>query len=233
MTKITLLVLGAILVASHSTIAQNVDLLTLPAITWDAPTGGGLFRISQMSACNGGADAVTSDFDVSLILKNEDTDEIFFIATQTVTNPNLTQNTCSFVYNLQGYILDAPVTVPDGVYQWGAWVDSGEDFSEADEQNNFRFIGTYNHGVTASLFTESIKNDFNIYPNPAIDFVTIETEFSEDIIGMKLINPNGQTIYEAEGFNASINISQLENGIYFIQLATNEVITTKRMVIQH
>jgi len=233
MRKITLLITGALFVASHKTNAQNVDLLTLPAIVWDAPTGGGFFKISQMSACNGGVDAVTTDFDVSLILKNEATDEIYFIATQTVSNPNLTQNTCSFVYNLQGYILDAPVTVPDGVYQWGAWVDSGEDFSEADEENNFRFIGTYNHGVTTSVMSESIENSFAIFPNPAHETVAIASNYWEDVIGMKLFNPNGQVVMESAGWNNSFNVSHLTNGVYFMQFVTNEGMTSKRLVIQH
>lgn len=59
--------------------------------------------------------------------------------------------------------------------------------------------------------------DWNCYPNPAHDFVTIERT-STVPMRIELVNPLGQVIraYPIDGPTATLNIERLSAGIYYI-----------------
>lgn len=72
---------------------------------------------------------------------------------------------------------------------------------------------------------------FNLYPNPADDVLTIEIEPDESIV----INPDAETelrLYDAfmllkkqktfKGTTTTLNVSDLPNGIYILQIKINE-----------
>lgn len=71
-----------------------------------------------------------------------------------------------------------------------------------------------------------------VYPNPADDKVTIE---ATGINNVSVFNLMGQKVYELS-VNADfveLNTSELESGIYMIQVQTAEYTTTKRISIAH
>jgi len=72
----------------------------------------------------------------------------------------------------------------------------------------------------------------NLYPNPAKDFVTIETNF--DIRNLKVVNYVGQVVLDCnidqKGYQ--INTSTFGPGIYFVQIQTPDgVVITKRLTV--
>ncbi|MBX2948671.1 MAG: T9SS type A sorting domain-containing protein [Crocinitomicaceae bacterium] len=211
--------------------AQNYDLFVLQAITWDAPTSGGYLRISQMAACNNGPDNANQDFDVSLILKDVTTETIYIIATKTVQSPDIPQGNCTFVYDLNGYIADALPAVPQGTYEWGVWVDSGEEITESNETNNFRYIGTLNYPASLSINQPDNEPDVKLYPNPATDVLTISGLQNGDSVHLSDIM--GKTVYTAISNEQSntIDTRDFPTGIYLLRVETNGTTNTKKLMI--
>lgn len=67
------------------------------------------------------------------------------------------------------------------------------------------------------------KNNFNIYPNPAQDFLKIN--FSQDkIFNLKVMNQEGKLIIfdEIHEVNKPLNVSLLSNGLYFLEFHDKE-----------
>lgn len=225
------LLLLLLLIGEFTVHAQNYDLFVLQAITWDAPTSGGYLRISQMAACNNGPGNANENFDVSLILKDVTTGTIYIIATQTVQNPDIPQGNCTFVYNLNGYIADAMPAVPQGTYEWGVWVDSGEEITEPNETNNIRYIGTINYPASLSINTPTVESTIELYPNPANDVVTISGLQNGDSVHLSDIM--GKTVYTAISNEQSntIDTRDFPTGIYLLRVETNGTTNIKKLMI--
>ena len=80
-------------------------------------------------------------------------------------------------------------------------------------------------------------SDIKIYPNPAIDVINIETLANDNIISVKLINIIGEVLSEGkvQPENESkirMNLVDIKNGIYFIEINSVEGTLKKRLIIQ-
>ncbi len=73
------------------------------------------------------------------------------------------------------------------------------------------------------------KTKFSIYPNPTSKFLNLEFSSDIKIIKTYLINTTGQ-ITNINISNKSINISNLNTGLYFLKIETNEGIFTKKFI---
>lgn len=74
-------------------------------------------------------------------------------------------------------------------------------------------------GIICKEENNSTANNFSIYPNPAVDFMTIQTDFSNEKT-IYLTNALGeilQTIKTAEN-NITINVNTISSGVYFIRM---------------
>ena len=71
-----------------------------------------------------------------------------------------------------------------------------------------------------------------IYPNPADDKVVIE---ASTIKNVTVFNLMGQKVYESsvDADKVELNTSDLESGMYMIQIETSEYTTTKRISVAH
>jgi len=71
---------------------------------------------------------------------------------------------------------------------------------------------------------------FNVYPNPASSTFTVE--ISEETLQIKILNAFGQLVntVNTKG-QKSLNFEIQTNGIYFIQLVTEDQIITKKILI--
>ena len=67
----------------------------------------------------------------------------------------------------------------------------------------------------------------HVYPNPAADFVTIQG-LSGDVNSIELVDLTGQTIIETSA--TRLDLSNLPEGVYFIQVNGSEGTVTKRIV---
>lgn len=81
--------------------------------------------------------------------------------------------------------------------------------------------------LTESFATSSVEMD--IFPNPTSDWLTIELKGSAILEGFLLYDLNGRLLMSER--NSSVNLSQLENGIYFIKVITDEGNSIKKVVV--
>ncbi len=90
--------------------------------------------------------------------------------------------------------------------------------------------------TTATGISENnIENYFTTYPNPVSNFVSIEFQNEIRSAEIKLINVLGEIILSKQienTENAKLNVSQLSNGIYFLQVKTNNKVFTQKIVKQ-
>lgn len=85
---------------------------------------------------------------------------------------------------------------------------------------------------TTGVLTEPFKIGMvNIYPNPAIDLISIESEISAPFL-INLTSPNGQLLYSKtmEGTSYQFDLSSFHKGIYFITIRSNDFVTTKKII---
>jgi beta-glucanase (GH16 family) len=75
------------------------------------------------------------------------------------------------------------------------------------------------------------KNDFQIYPNPANDVLTVKSKSSGTI---KISNSAGIIIksLEKKSYSEQINICELNSGIYFVSFFTGSKLVTQKVIIQ-
>jgi uncharacterized surface protein with fasciclin (FAS1) repeats len=71
----------------------------------------------------------------------------------------------------------------------------------------------------------------DIYPNPASSVVNISS--NEDINHIRVIDVTGRIIQDmpVSGMNQTLNINNLQNGLYFLQVSTNAGILTERIQV--
>jgi len=83
--------------------------------------------------------------------------------------------------------------------------------------------------VTTPTAVEDVNASlFNIYPNPATNFVKIS---GKDVTDIEIINALGQTVYKNDNANgeACISTGNLEAGVYFVKTNGTEI---KKLVIR-
>ena len=92
--------------------------------------------------------------------------------------------------------------------------------------------------VTYPTLVPNIKNDDNVsvYPNPATNTVNVMFDASLDVKNVAIYNIIGKlvTIYKVNGNSASMNIDNLNSGIYYLRLISNtgEILQTKKFTKQ-
>ena len=74
-----------------------------------------------------------------------------------------------------------------------------------------------------------LNNELNaFYPNPTADFVSIDEHYNDS--DFQLINALGEIILQGK-IESKLDLSQLENGIYFLQLSSyNQINWTEKIV---
>ncbi|MCX8523085.1 T9SS type A sorting domain-containing protein [Chryseobacterium formosus] len=74
--------------------------------------------------------------------------------------------------------------------------------------------------------SNSVKESFKIYPNPASDFVVIETK--DDIKSINIYSISGQKVLNTQ--DKKINIQSLQSGVYFVEIKTDKSTTTHKII---
>jgi len=107
----------------------------------------------------------------------------------------------------------------------------GGDFDEYNGVTRRNIARLNGDGGTTSV--ENIKDNFsfNIFPNPANDFVTITHLPSGS--KLKVMDITGKTVYNSvvQSEQTVINTSDFVNGVYIIQIENNGSISNKKLII--
>ncbi len=82
---------------------------------------------------------------------------------------------------------------------------------------------------------ELSENNISIYPNPASNILSIETNQTilwSDLSSVKIVDVLGQIVFQSELANQKlvINIANLKNGIYFIEVKIGTEVTRKKFI---
>jgi len=135
------------------------------------------------------------------------------------------------------------------------WVQEEVDLSDYLGMNDIRFkfrlvSDTYTKEAGFSfddfeVFTDGFSDvgldnystsDFNIYPNPSNSEINIYTTGENNISTISVYNNLGQliTVKDNPTTKTTINVSEYENGVYFVKIATNshQIITKKFTVLK-
>jgi hypothetical protein len=99
------------------------------------------------------------------------------------------------------------------------------------------YDGTFTYSdIETITFTEREVSDINVYPVPANDYVYLESTEALDNSNVRLMNNLGQTlnvpIIENGTYRIGFDISNLDKGMYFLQLTEGNNQTVKKIFVQ-
>ncbi|TXG38602.1 T9SS type A sorting domain-containing protein [Seonamhaeicola maritimus] len=93
-------------------------------------------------------------------------------------------------------------------------------------------IGEVNVDFAALSNEDFIASNFKIYPNPAKDIVTIESNNIE-VSSIKIYDILGKQVFAQKGLaSKELNISHLNSGIYVLRIDTFEGALNKKIVVE-
>ncbi len=108
------------------------------------------------------------------------------------------------------------VKVDDVAYSTTNWtnIEAGVNFS----------LGCSSVGTR-----EEVNNfNFSMYPNPAINYLTID--FEGKAISLVISDATGKIVKTTKSSNKTVDVSSLTKGIYFLQMQTDKGLISKRFI---
>jgi hypothetical protein len=89
-------------------------------------------------------------------------------------------------------------------------------------------------GLYLSNNEELLKNDISIFPNPALDILTIDLPIKNENLFISIIDLQGRELLSqsAIGSQHKIDISSYPNGIYLLEVRTEKGITTQKKFVK-
>ncbi len=90
-------------------------------------------------------------------------------------------------------------------------------------------VGLFNTIGETTISVEENEVSFGIYPNPVDDYLYIST--NEAVKEIHIYNMLGMTVYQTAKYNGnSINVSELNNGMYLMKVITENGESVKRFI---
>lgn len=115
------------------------------------------------------------------------------------------------------------LAVSQNICYWEVW---NQDILNPDFDSTLSNITCLNTGITEDNI---INNTFNIYPNPATNYITIDNMQGGTIIIQNML---GKCMYsnKTTAENLTIPIDRWAAGLYIVSIKNNSTITTKKLV---
>lgn len=147
----------------------------------------------------------------------------------TEPEPGSTGNLLGYLVQKNGELLPELLELPE-------YLDDEVEFFQTYEYVVIAVFDDNCESACASLSVEVIPDavpeyskEAKVYPNPAKNMLHVE---GAGLVQMEVFNIMGQSVlYVDENFK-SINISNLQNGVYFVRLKTNNGEKTVKLVIE-
>lgn len=112
------------------------------------------------------------------------------------------------------------------------------------KDGNITFVGYFDYNPTgimrligdspvSTVFSKSPVHDFNVYPNPAGEFITVSNIPAAS--SLEISDITGRIVYHAQKLNGqttTINTNGFPGGIYLIRILKNGTPTTKKLVVK-
>ena len=113
-----------------------------------------------------------------------------------------------------------------GGHDWpGAW--GNMDINAGEEA--WLFFQKYIDDILTSTSYSFLNKNIHIFPNPTNGLIHVKSNNLFDILEISLVNVLGTTI-EINPFNESIDLSDINTGIYFLSVKTSKGMITKKIV---
>ena len=90
--------------------------------------------------------------------------------------------------------------------------------------------------TTVGIEIHENNSPIAVYPNPATDFVTMDLDQNFSEKNISLINSLGQIVFDKKNFKENqltIDLAGFQNGIYLAKVESDNMVYTKKLVIQN
>ncbi|MEZ4781746.1 MAG: T9SS type A sorting domain-containing protein [Flavobacteriaceae bacterium] len=138
-------------------------------------------------------------------------------------------NATSLVLN--GDVLDENLTIPTP-----GGISQGDHYLHIRVKNTDGTWSLYDRQlfeIDGTLSNNSFDlSEINIFPNPSSNLIHIQTPSHLSVSFVRLIDINGKIVLESQNQLHKINISNLANGMYLLQLTTEQGKLSKRIIKQ-
>lgn len=148
----------------------------------------------------------------------------------------------NLTYTVTGNTIES--NFPFGDFEWMNCADNSIISNETNSTYTADLNGSY-AAIISSLgcvdttecieisgigFDENTTIDFNVYPNPTQGNITINLSNASNVL-VKIIDINGKVIKTKQVNNAinTFDLSNYENGIYFVKIESNDKVITKKI----
>ena len=149
-------------------------------------------------------------------------------------NANTNNNTCNdLLYGFNADLLDMDENYM--AYSGDTWMFTTDQVNEMTATMNGYRSSLKNSNVsvncTGLVANNNIDNKFNIFPNPVRNSLSIETNFSN--YSIRITDILGNNIYSIKNvsYNKTIDVSDIKNGTYLIELTTNSEKKVNKIII--
>lgn len=120
-------------------------------------------------------------------------------------------------------VRNSSITSPNTTYTTAEW--------DSYSQDTFGDLGSHTLGSSKKeVRAASGSGELRLFPNPVTDFV----HFSEEVKGsIVILDASGKVVYQQQDFNGdSLDLSELNGGIYILNVQTESGRTTHRIVVE-
>ena len=138
--------------------------------------------------------------------------------------------------NLMGYRIQKDGTLTPELIETKEYVDTSVAFGDTHE---YLVVAVFDDGCESASETVEVTvtwdavqeqaKEAKFYPNPAKDLIYVE---GTGLLQVELFNIMGQTVLIADENFKSIDISHLQNGIYFVRLKTTQGEKIIKLIIE-
>lgn len=126
---------------------------------------------------------------------------------------------------------------PDGPAIEGYGIVDVVIYSSTDSANyNARGVFIGDMQGSTGFYSPSMDNTFEVYPNPAVNEITVMGSLNSGIREIRIVNLVGKIVYlqhwQGTDGTMQVDLYDIPEGIYFVQfIGENEVLSTKKLSI--
>ncbi|WP_242205159.1 T9SS type A sorting domain-containing protein [Aestuariivivens insulae] len=123
------------------------------------------------------------------------------------------------------------VAVAAGIWTSGTFISSSapNPYSYTGDGTTFNGVNDWDPTLSANEFS---KSALNIYPNPTTSYIYIKNADMLNIKSALITNIIGERIVNYNVTKSRIDVSNLRQGLYFLNITTNKGKTIKRFIKQ-
>ncbi len=169
--------------------------------------------LETLGCSNNNINSLNASFNTSLEIINCSNNNLSYLNVKNGNNFNIP----FFNFDAENNPDLSCIEVDDVNYSTNTWsnVDSGVIFSLNCESLNIE---------------EKLIIDYKFFPNPTKTQFSIQLQQGLELKNVSIFNELGQFIFSSE--KTTTNVSNLSQGIYFVEVTTNKGISTQKLIIE-